>query len=250
MKAIIMSAGKGSRMFPLTANTPKCLIDIGEGKTVLESQLDVLKECGIDEVFVVAGYCIQQVQAKVNNYPMENMHIRVVQNPFYNSSNNIISLWMVTNWIKEECISINGDDLFKKSVIDSLISTDGDVVMVIDRKEHYDSDDMLVITDGNMVKSVGKDLDRTQANGESVGIIKYSKRGLNLINETLDLLLQDEKNHQIFYLVALQEIMNKGFPVVGCEVGPNDWAEIDFHLDVTEVRAKVDLFVKRIQLKS
>ena len=112
-----MSAGKGSRMFPLTANTPKCLIDIGEGKTVLESQLDVLKDCGIDEVFVVAGYRIQQVQAKVNNYPTGNMLVRVIQNPFLNSSNNIISLWMVSNWIQEECISINGDDLFKKSVL-------------------------------------------------------------------------------------------------------------------------------------
>lgn len=242
-----MSAGKGTRMFPLTANTPKCLIDIGKGKTVLESQLDVLQDCGVDEVFVVAGYRIQQVQAKVNNYLTDKMRIRVIQNPFYNTSNNIISLWIVTNWIQEECISINGDDLFKKSVIDSLINTSGDIVMTIDRKEAYDSDDMLVITDGNQVKSVGKDLDRAKANGESVGIIKYSKRGLSLINETLDLLLQDEKNHQVFYLAALQEIMNKGFPVVGCEVSPNDWAEIDFHPDVSDVRAKVDLFVKRIQ---
>ena len=175
------------------------------------------------------------------------MLVRVIQNPFFNSSNNIISLWMVSNWIQEECISINGDDLFKKSVIDSLINTSGDVVMAIDRKDEYDSDDMLVITDGNLIKSVGKDLDRNKANGESVGIIKYYKRGLILINETLDLLLQDEKNHQVFYLSALQEIMNKGFPVVGCEVGPNDWAEIDFHPDVSDVRKKVDLFVKRIQ---
>lgn len=247
MKAIIMSAGKGTRMYPLTANTPKCLIDIGHGKSVLESQLDVLRDCGIDEVYVVAGYRIQQVQAKIVNYLPGSMQVHVIHNPFYASTNNIVSLWLASSWLNEECISINGDDIFKKSVIQSLLETSGDVVMTIDRKEEYDSDDMLVITEGDYIKAVGKDLNRKQANGESVGIIKYSKRGLDLLNETLDLMLRDEANHQIFYLAALQKIMDKGFPVMSCEVSPHDWSEIDFHPDVSDVRAKVDSFLQRMQ---
>jgi len=247
MKAIIMSAGKGSRMYPLTANTPKCLIDIGHGKTVLESQLDVLKECEIDEVYIVAGYRIQQVRAKISDYPVDSMRVRVVQNPFYASSNNIISLWLTSSWIKDPCISINGDNIFKKSVIQSLLNANGEIVMTIDRKEDYDADDMLVITEGESIKAVGKDLDRKQANGESIGIIKYSKLGLEQLNTTLDHLVQNESNHQIFYLSALQEIMNKGFPVLGCEVEPDDWAEIDFHPDVSDVRERVDSFVQRMK---
>ena len=246
MRAIILSAGKGSRMYPLTANTPKCLIDIGEGKTILENQLDVLRESGIDDVYIVAGYRIEQVRAKISGCNLGNMRVQVLHNPFYATSNNIVSLWLALLVTDGPCISINGDDVFKPSVIKALLATKGDVVMTIDRKEHYDADDMLVITDDGLVRSVGKDLDEKRANGESVGIIKYSPRGLERLKIILDLMLREEKNHQIFYLAALQEIMDQGFSVASCEIEPHDWAEIDFHPDVNDVREKIDVFIQKV----
>jgi len=247
VNAILLSAGKGTRMFPLTANTPKCLIDIGKGKTVLESQLDALHECGIEKVYVVAGYRIEQVQAKISGYSLPGMQVEVLHNPFYNTSNNIISLWLALLSVKGPCISINGDDIFKADLIRTLLAAKGDLVMTIDRKESYDADDMLVITDGDNIRAVGKDLDPAMANGESVGIIKYSELGHKTIMDTLDEMLRDEADHQKFYLAALQKIMDRGFPLTLCEVEENDWAEIDFHPDVNDVRAKVDFFVKRVQ---
>lgn len=247
MIAILLSAGKGVRMYPLTANTPKCLIDIGKGKTVLENQLDVLQECGIKKVYIVAGYRIEQVQAKISGHPANGMKVEVLHNPFYDTSNNIISLWLSTLLIDEPCISINGDDLFKANVITKLLDEKGDIVMTIDRKDSYDADDMLVFTEKNNVLAVGKDLDIKKANGESVGIIKYSKLGLGIVKETLDVMLRNEQNHQRFYLSALQAVMDRGFPVAFCEVEPHEWAEIDFHPDVSDVRAKVDYFVNRIK---
>jgi choline kinase len=246
MKAVILSAGKGTRMMPLTANTPKCLIDIGKGKTVLESQLDVLSACGFTEVYVVAGYRLEQVRAKIASYRGGNMKIRIIHNPFYATTNNIISLWLALPYVNGEFISVNGDDIFKGSVIQSLLAAEGDIAMTIDRKEAYDSDDMLVVTEGELVRHVGKDLDRNQANGESVGIIRYRDRGVSMLDETLNLMLREEANHQRFYLSALQQIMNRGFPVSACEVDSKDWAEIDFHPDVEEVRAKVDIFLRHM----
>lgn len=247
MIAILLSAGKGMRMYPLTANTPKCLIDIGKGKTILENQLDVLQQCGIKKVYIVAGYRIEQVQAKISGHPMNGMEVEVIHNPFYDTSNNIISLWLSSLIIDEPCISINGDDIFKSDIITKLLDAEGDIVMTIDRKESYDSDDMLVITEKENILSVGKDLDVEIANGESVGIIKYSKLGLSIVRETLDFMLRDEANHQRFYLSALQKIMDRGFPITFCEVEPHEWAEIDFHPDVSDVRAKVDYFIDRIK---
>lgn len=247
MKAVILSAGKGTRMMPLTANTPKCLIDIGQGKTVLESQLDVLRACGFKEVYVVAGYRIEQVEAKVAGYCGDGMKTKVIHNPFYATTNNIISLWLALPYVNGEFISINGDDIFKESVIEALLAADGDIAMTIDRKEAYDSDDMLVVTEGTLVRRVGKDLDRTLANGESVGIIRYRDRGVSTLDETLNLMLRDEKSLQRFYLAALQQIMDRGFPVSACEVDRKDWAEIDFHPDVQEVRAKVDTFLRHMR---
>ena len=247
MKAVLLSAGKGTRMFPLTANTPKCLIDIGQGKTVLESQLDALQETGIDSVIIVAGYRMEQVEAKISRLDFKDLDVKVLQNPFYSTSNNIVSLWLAGLVIDEPFVSINGDDVFKPAVINDLLKRDEDIVMVTDRKEEYDSDDMLIISKGDRVMAVGKDLDIEKANGESVGIIKYSNLGRELLQNQLDEMMRSEDNHQKFYLQALQRIMDSGMHVNFCDVSPNDWAEIDFHPDVNDVRAKVDSFVKKIK---
>jgi choline kinase len=246
--AVLLSAGKGTRMYPLTANTPKCLIDIGKGKTILESQLDVLQECGISKVYIVAGYRIEQVQAKINGHNLNGMEVEVLHNPFYATSNNIISLWLATLVIEEPFISINGDDIFKPNVINSLLEAKGDIVMTIDRKAEYDADDMMVMTTGDRVVEVSKELDRDFANGESVGIVKYSVLGQKILKNTIDTMLQNQDNHQHFYLLALQQIMDGGVPINFCEVDEDEWAEIDFHPDVTEVRNKVDHFVQQIKL--
>ena len=247
MIAILISAGQGLRMYPLTANTPKCLIDIGEGKTVLENQLDVLHECGIKKVYIVAGYLIEQVKAKIVGYKLDGMEVEIIHNPFYATSNNIVSVWIASLLVKSECITINGDDLFKPRVINSLMASSGDIVMTTSIKMDYDSDDMLVFQDKNQVYSVGKDLDINKANGESAGIIKYSLRGLNILRETLDEMMREVENHNKFYLHALQKIMDSGLAVYCCNIDFNDWAEIDFHPDIKDVRSKVDFFVKKIK---
>ncbi len=248
MIAILISAGKGTRMYPLTANTPKCLIDIGKGKTVLESQLDTLQQCGITKVFIIAGYRIEQVRAKIDGLDFSGMEIKVVHNPFYDTSNNIISVWLASLLIDSECISINGDDVFKPNVIEQLMKAPGEIVMTMSIKDSYDSDDMLVVHEGDRVYSVGKDLDVEKATGESIGIIKYSALGLSILRNTLDEMLRHPENHQRFYLQALQKVMNSGVTVNNCFVDSNDWAEIDFHPDISDVRAKVDHFVKKIDL--
>jgi L-glutamine-phosphate cytidylyltransferase len=246
MIAVLLSAGKGSRMYPLTANTPKCLIDIGKGKTVLENQLDVLNECGFRKVFVVAGYLIEQVQAKIEGCKFTHMEVEVIYNPFYSSSNNIISLWLASLVIGESYISINGDDIFKACVIKSLIASPGDIVMTISRKDFFDEDDMLVVTEESRVLDVGKDLDQNISNGESIGIIKYSALGANILKNEIEAMLRNEVNHNKFYLHVLQKIMNKGIAISYCEVSSNDWAEIDYHPDVQDVRDKVDFFVQKL----
>ena len=158
----------------LTANKPKCLIEVDGSITVLESQLRVLESCGCRKSSsIVAGYFIDQVESTVDSLDL-NIELNIIHNPFYNTSNNIISLWLATNLIKGPCISINGDNIFKPEVINSLLDANGEIVMTTDIKDEYDSDDMLVRVEDGLVKEVGKDLNIETSNGESLGIIKYS----------------------------------------------------------------------------
>ena len=234
MHAIILSAGKGSRMYPLTASTPKCLIDIGNGTSVLQNQLNVLIDCGITSIYIVAGYLIEQVEDMITKYDSD-ADIQILHNPFYETSNNIISLWLGLLQVDGPSISINGDNIFKKSVISKLLKTPGDIVMTIDKKQRYDSDDMLAVIEGNRVVAVGKKI----ANAESVGIIKFTLKGYQEISKTLHSMLKDQSNHSLFYLSAMQEIMDSDFEVLPCEIEPGDWAEIDFHPDLEDLKTRI-----------
>ena len=68
MKAIIIAAGKGTRLYPFTKNTPKSLLDIGQGLTLLETQLHALQDAGVTDVVIIVGYRAEQIEAKVKEY--------------------------------------------------------------------------------------------------------------------------------------------------------------------------------------
>src|SRR5437762_3294655 len=112
MKVIFLSAGRGSRMMPLTKNTPKPLLDVGNGMTIIESQLNSIAECGgIEEVIFVIGYRAEQIEAKLKGHV--KVPVRFIYNPFYDMSNNLISLWLACSEMDQDFIVINGDDIFK-----------------------------------------------------------------------------------------------------------------------------------------
>ena len=245
MRAILISAGKGTRLYPLTKDMPKCLMTIGNGNMAIEQQLLTLRKVGIIDIVVVLGYMANKVENVINRY-RNNMNIRIVYNPFYDISNNLISLWMAKYFMDVDFISINGDDIFHPDVIRKLLSTKGEIVMTIDRKEKYDIDDMKVVTKGQKVYKVGKKIPLDEANGESVGIIKYVGHGKDLIINKLEHMVKDRNNHNKFYLEALQKIMIDNNGISFCEIEEDKWAEIDFHIDLEFVRKNISRFEEKI----
>lgn len=244
MKVIILAAGKGLRLGPLTANTPKSLLEIGQGVTVVECQLEHLAECGIDDVVLVLGYKVEQIEAKIKDF--KQLDVRIVFNPFFDISNNLVSAWMARYEMYEDFILINGDDVFSSSVIKDLLKTEGPITMVIDRKEVYDEDDMKVVTKGDVIQRVSKKISETEANGESVGIMAFRGHGRDRFRDKLDEMVRDPANHDVFYLAALNALMEEGYPVSFSECSPDDWAEIDFHPDLALIRENIQRYSSRI----
>ena len=238
MKAIIIAAGKGTRLFPITKNTPKSLLDIGQGLTLLETQLHSLKEAGIEDIVIIIGYRAEQIEAKLKEYRTD-FNITTVYNPFYETSNNLVSVWMAKHYMKDDFITINGDDIFDSIVIKDLLKSKADITMVIDIKSEYDDDDMKVIYEDNLIKQVSKKIPLEKANGESVGIIKFSGHGPKIYTDTLEEMVREPQNLNVFYLRAIQNIINKGFPVHYSQCQENDWGEIDFHPDLKLIREYV-----------
>ncbi len=244
MRVIILAAGKGERLYPLTRNSPKSLLEIGGGKTVLESQIDSIAGLGIRDVTIVTGYKTEQIEAKVMG--VDGVDISICYNPFFATSNNLISAWLAVRETNENFVLVNGDDVFKPAVLGGLLKSTHDVTMVIDRKPEYDLDDMKVVTRGDIVLRVSKEIDPKEANGESIGMILFKDKGRMIVSDTLEDMVRREENKSIFYLAALQRIIDRGYKVHYHECSKDDWAEIDFHSDLSFIRRHISKYAENI----
>ena len=202
MKVVILAAGVGSRLMPLTRNTPKSLIDLGNGYSLLELQLRSIGEGGIHDIVLITGYKSSQIEAKIQFY--SDFSFRIIFNPFYRMTNNLATAWLGLKDLSPPLILVNGDDLFKADVIANLAKSTSEITMVISRKEDYDDDDMKVVTEGPLVRDVGKDIPPNKANGESIGMILFRGQGLKAYQERLSQMVRDEDNLHLFYLAALR----------------------------------------------
>lgn len=246
MRAIILAAGKGERLYPLTRNTPKSLLDIGNGISLIENQLVSLEQAGINDVVIVVGYRADQIEAKINSFCENNCRVNTVYNPFFDISNNLISLWTAINYMNDDFLIINGDDIFQPQIIRELkkISYDKEICMTVSRKNSYEFDDMKVITKDDKVLRVSKEISSDEANGESIGIIRVVGKSKKIFTKYLAGAVRDCRNRDKFYLEIFQKIMDDGWPVYFFEVDAKSWAEVDFHPDLQFVRSNVDAFTK------
>jgi len=247
MKAIILAAGKGERLMPLTSDTPKSLLELENGTTLLESQLITINKTAIDKVVIVTGYLTEKIESKVQRYSKEyNIDIQIIYNPFFDISNNLLSLWQARHEMESDFIIINGDDIFNDSVLLGLLEHDKNelITMVIDRKETYDEDDMKLIVENGRILEVSKKIPLNEANGESIGMIRVTGEAKGIMVDTMERMVRNKKNMQVFYLAMIQELINQGIVVGYHEISSKDWAEIDFHPDLEDIRKKISTFNK------
>ncbi|MQF70590.1 phosphocholine cytidylyltransferase family protein [SAR202 cluster bacterium AD-812-D07_MRT_10900m] len=235
MRLVILAAGVGERLWPLTKDMPKSIIPIGGGRTVLQTQLEAAASAKIDDVYVVVGHLHDAVRSYVES--ISQFTVNFVYNPFYDVSNNLHSLWMA-RWVMlgQDVIVINGDTIVSPEVMTALVRHEESFVMTIDRKETYDEDDMKVVVENGLVRQVGKKLSSDESNAESIGMIKFRASAASDLVSTLDEMVQNQSHRNSFWLAAVQTMIDNGGALATLECNKNDWAEIDFHVDLATVR--------------
>lgn len=226
MKAIILSAGKGSRLYPMTNDLPKCLLPIGE-TTVLGHQLDVLNDNGIEKVVVVTGFRAPLVEKEIRNHD-NNMNVTTVYNPFYQVSDNLASCWMAKDLMDENMLLINGDTLFTPELLRQVLDSEThDIQITIDKKAKYDWDDMKVTLDGDRLLAIGKDLKASRTHGESIGMLRFIGEGVFKFRSVLDDLIRTSDGTGAWFLSAINEIAKNDFEVKTFSIEGSRWAELD-----------------------
>jgi len=238
MKAIILSAGQGSRLLPLTRERPKCLLRL-DSQSVLEWQIHELRRCGIEEFVVVVGFRADAVEALLETLRLPRARFRTVYNPFFQVADNLSTCWLARDEMDEDFLLLNGDTIFEAAVAAKLLAEAAEPITVtIDRRNSYDADDMKVCLDGERLSAIGKWLAPAQASGESIGMMLFRGRGPELFTTELEQIMRSPEGLDYWYTSAIDALAKAG--VVGSvSVEGLDWSEIDFPVDLQKARTMV-----------
>ncbi len=236
-RALILAAGQGSRLLPMTENTPKCLLDLA-GRSMLEWQLSGLAAAGVREASVVTGFRSDLVEDALTRITPAGMRVRTLFNPFYKVADNLASCWLARAELAGPSLILNGDTLFAPDIARRLLaSPDAPITVTIDRKDSYDDDDMKVTTEGDRLRAIGKKLPRETVNGESIGFLRFNATGAALFVAELERTMRTREGVGLFYLSAINRLAGQGVDVRCASIEGLRWSELDFPADLEECRA-------------
>ncbi|KYK28107.1 hypothetical protein AYK20_01725 [Thermoplasmatales archaeon SG8-52-1] len=152
MKAIILASGIGKRLRPLTNKIPKSLIKINK-KTIIEWQLDILIKCKIYDIIITTGLFENKLKSFLKE-KYNNLNIKYVNNPQYDTTNYIYSLWLTKDYIDDNIILLHGDLVFEEKLLKKLINEDGNIVLV-NKESKLPKKDFKAIIEKNKVVKIG-----------------------------------------------------------------------------------------------
>ncbi|HEY0147937.1 MAG TPA: phosphocholine cytidylyltransferase family protein [Allosphingosinicella sp.] len=240
-KAIILSAGKGSRLLPLTAEEPKCLVELS-GKSLLEWQLDALQSAGIRDIVVVTGFRDDLVDAVA----ARRSGVRTLFNPFYHVADNLGSVWMARAELSCDTLLLNGDTLVSPRLLQRVLAADaGPIAVTIDDKESYDADDMKVLRDGDRLLRIGKALEEGAYNAESIGLLAFRSEGARRFADQVDLMMRWEDGTRRWYLRAVDELARAGDAIGVIPIAGEEWQEVDFPADIEAAKLLTSRWASR-----
>jgi len=186
LRAIIIAAGRGSRLGELTDDLPKCLMTVG-GKTLLKRQIDSFRANGIQDISVVRGYQAEKIDLT---------GLRYFLNDDFKRNNILHSLMYAREIMDEGFVATYSDILFKDSVLSSLSSCSSDLAVVVDldwkegyvgRTEHpVEEAEKVVLDDDGVVQTIGKDISSSTISGEFIGMLKCTRAGAECFKEYFD----------------------------------------------------------------
>ena len=237
MKVIILSAGQGKRLLPLTAAIPKCLLPV-QGRTIIEWQIDALHHCGIDRITVVTGYGTRQVTDLLDRRYGSN-GVKVLYNASYAETDNLISCWAARDEMTEDFVLLNGDTLFETGVLRRLFESPANrMTVVVSHKDTYDADDMKVELAGCRLVRIGKGIAPGHIHGEAIGMIGFRGEGPSLFRDALEKAVNQAGASRKWYLYVI-DAMSRAMPVRTVSTNGLQWCEIDYPADLEQAETVV-----------
>ncbi len=218
MKAIIMAAGVGRRLHELNMNKPKCLITAGS-ETLIRRSVNLLTSKGIGDITVIVGYKADLIRNELNN------DVTYFENPYFQTTNSILSLWYARDILEENVLLLNGDLYYEHSILDYAINQTNAVVMLADSTRINNADYRFGFI-GDQINRFGKHLTNQETDGEYVGIVRIDQCFIKTFKQTLEEMITAGKSN-IWWEDVLYSFISKQVPIHFFDVAGTFWSEVD-----------------------
>jgi choline kinase len=237
MRGLVLAAGPGRRLHPLTEALPKTLLPLNDGRTILDVALANLRAAGLENVTIVTGFAAERVEELVS--ALEERHsveLQLVFNDRAEEWNNAYSLWLARAALREGALIVNGDTVHPPAVEETLLAARGpDVLIAIDREKALGEEEMkVVLSEKGRLERISKDVALDAADGEYIGLALVEPAGAAPLTEALEATWR--RDPSLYYEDGFQELADRGGDVYGTPIGRVDWVEVDDHDDLARAR--------------
>ena len=253
MKALILAAGRGTRIHSVHRDCPKCLIPFNNS-TILDHQIQSLFSAGVSNIGIVVGYEKDQiVQHVFTRYRDRRRQFSFIENSVFAKTNNIYSFWLARTWLngepKEELsgesfICLNADVVFDPSVLWPAMKSVAPITMIVD-PEWRDETMKVIISDDRVIR-MNKQIPQSEYSGTYIGITSFAASIHERLFAKVDNLIRTGGENE-FFNVAVQELADEGVHVGFTSTGNLPWAEIDDPADLAF--AGLHVFPRLISLR-
>jgi choline kinase len=236
VRGVVLAAGEGRRLRPLTNDLPKTLLEVKADRTILDIVLGNLCDVGIHDIAIVAGHAHERIMERKPQ--LERRHgaeLDVVMND-HPDWNNAYSLWLARDRFADGAMICNGDTVHPSSVERSLLSAEqtGVLIAVDERKSLGDEEMKILLDSDRTVRRIHKSLNPDTAFGEYIGVSLVAPDAADGLTAALEATWRRDRS--LYYEDGYQEFIDRGNPVYPVAVGGTAWTEVDDHDDLQRAK--------------
>ena len=237
MKGLVLAAGPGRRLHPLTETLPKTLLPLNDGRTILDLALANLSAAGLEDVVVVTGFAAERVEELAAE--LERRHgvrLQLVFNDRAEEWNNAYSLWLAREVRAAGALLVNGDTVHPPSVEETLLAARGPgVLLAVDREKPLGEEEMkILLSERGTLQRISKEIDPARAAGEYIGVALIEPAAAGPLADALEATWQ--RDPSLYYEDGFQELADRGGEIHVAPIGDVDWVEVDDHRDLARAR--------------
>jgi choline kinase len=231
--AVVLVAGVGSRLRPLTDDRPKALVDIG-GETILGRTVRLLASYGVRKVVLATGYREEAVRAAMQGAPV---FVEYCTNPEFDRTQNSVSLALCRSKLGSDAFfKLDGDVVFQRQVLERLDASTSELAVAVDAGRTLDAEAMKVAVSGVAIRAFGKGIGLPESAGESIGIERIAASASSTLFDALDAVIAAGETSLYYEDVYSRLIAAGTLRAEAVAVADLPWTEVDDFSDLERAR--------------